>query len=127
MYITRQGVPHDDQTLPLYYSSSNITMPASQLVPSSGSALISGIAVLENPHQQNESPKTLLFNAHVFCPVNALEGDPEDPNDEDKNRNLQKPGILASLHYFNSQDLSFNNVDAYFITANVCFMFHLFV
>jgi len=101
-------------------------MPASQLTPPSGSASISGIAVLENPRQPNlnESPKTLLFDAHLFCPVSAsVEGDPEDANEEDAN----KPGILASLRYFNSRDLSFNNVDAYFITANVSFMFHLFV
>jgi hypothetical protein len=100
-------------------------MPASQLIPPSGSASISGIAVLENPRQQNESPRTLLFDAHVFCPVNALEGDSEDPNDEDKNKNSRKPGILASLRYFNSQDLSFDNVDAYFITANVRFKFFI--
>lgn len=101
-------------------------MPPSQLTPPSGSASISGIAVLENPRQQNESPKTLLFDAHLFCPVNvSLEGDPEDPNEEDKGKNLQKPGILASLRYFNSQDLSFEDVDAYFITANVCFMFYV--
>jgi hypothetical protein len=103
-------------------------MPASQLTPPFGSASISGIAVLENPRQSNESPKTLLFDAHLFCPVNAiLEGDAnEEGANEDANKNLQKPGILASLRYFNSRELSFDNVDAYFITANVSFMFRLF-
>ena len=100
-------------------------MPASQLIPPSSSASISGIAILENPRQPNESPKTLLFDAHLFCPVNAsLEGDPEVANEEGANKNLQKLGILASLCYFNSWDLSFDNVDTYFITANVSFMFH---
>ena len=47
-------------------------MPASQLIPPPGSVSISGIAVLENPRQQNGSQKTLFFDAHVFCPVNAL-------------------------------------------------------
>jgi len=37
----------------------------------------------------------------------------------------QKPGILALLHYFNSWDLSFEDVDAYFITANGSFIFYV--
>lgn len=36
-----------------------------------------------------------------------------------------RKGILASLRYFNSQDLIFDDVDAYFITANASFIFSL--
>jgi len=91
---------------------------SSQVTPS-GSASISGIAVLENPRQQNDSPKTLLFDAHLFCPVNtALKIDADNEDEDDGGKKSHTPGILASLRYFNSQDLSFDEVDAYFITAN---------
>jgi len=98
----------------------------SQVTPS-GSASVSGIAVLENPWQQNESPKTLLFDAHLFCPVNttALKIDADNEIEEDEGKKSHTPGILASLRYFNSRDLHFDEVEAYFITANVRFYISL--
>ena len=99
-------------------------MPPSQLIPPSGSSSISGIAVLENPRQQKDGPKTLFFNAHLFCPVNGLENNSDIENEGDQNKKTRK-GILALLHYFNSRDLIFDDVDAYFITANVSFIFSL--
>jgi hypothetical protein len=95
-------------------------MPPSQLTPPSGSSSISGIAVLENPRQQKDSPKTLFFDAHLFCPVDGLENNSDIENKVDQHKKSKK-GILASLRYFNSQDLIFDDVDAYFITANVSF------
>jgi hypothetical protein len=100
-------------------------MPPSQLTPPSGSSSISGIAVLENPRQQKDSPKTLFFDAHIFCPVDGLENNSDIEIKVDQHKKSEK-GILASLRYFNSQDLIFNDVDAYFITANVSFTFSLF-
>lgn len=95
----------------------------SQLTPS-GSASISGIAVLENPRQQNDSPKTLLFDAHLFCPVKAsLKIDADNEDEDDGRKNSDTAGILASLRYFNSRDFSFDQVGAYFITANVSLYF----
>ena len=99
-------------------------MPPSQLTPPSGSSSISGIAVLENPWQQKDSPKTLFFDAHLFCPVDGLENNLDIENEGDQDKKTRK-GILASLHYFNSWDLIFNNVDTYFITANVSSIFSL--
>jgi hypothetical protein len=97
----------------------------SQVTPS-GSASVSGIAVLENPRQQNESPKTLLFDAHLFCPVNtALKIDADNEIEDDEDKKTHTPGVLASLRYFNSRDLQFDEVEAYFITANVCFYISL--
>ena len=60
----------------------------------------------------------LLFDAHIFCTVNT---EPKaDANNEDEDDEAKKPkGILASLHYFNSQDLTFSDIETYFITANV--------
>jgi hypothetical protein len=100
-------------------------MPPSQLTPPSGSSSISGIAVLENPRQQKDSPKTLFFDAHLFCPVDGLENNSDIETKVDQHKKSKK-GILASLRYFNSQDLIFDDVDAYFITANVSFTFSLF-
>ena len=75
----------------------------SQLTPPSGSALISGIAVLENPHQQDNSLRTLLFNAHLFCTVKAsLKTDANNEDEDDRAKKSNTAGILASLHYFNS-------------------------
>lgn len=91
-----------------------------QLTPPSGSASISGIAVLENPRQQDDSLKTLLFDAHLFCAVKAsLKTDADNEDEDDGAKKSDTAGILASLRYFNSRDLSFDKVDAYFITANV--------
>ena len=94
----------------------------SQLTPSSGFSLISGIAVLENPQQQMDSPKTLFFNAHIFCPINSLKNNLDIKNEVDQDKKSEM-ATLALLHNFNSQDLIFNNVDVYFITANVSFTF----
>ena len=97
----------------------------SQVTPS-GSASVSGIAVLENPRQQNESPKTPLFDTHLFCPVNTtLKINADNEIEDDEGKKSHTPGILASLHYFNSRDLHFDEVEAYFITANVCFYISL--
>ena len=92
----------------------------SQLTPPSGSASISGIVVLENPRQHDDSLKTLLFDAHLFCAVKAsLKTDVDNEDEDDGAKKSDTAGILASLRYFNSRDLSFDKVDAYFITANV--------
>ena len=99
-------------------------MPPSQLTPPSGSSSFSGIAVLENPRQQKDSPKTLFFNTHLFCPVDGLENNLDIENEGDQDKKTMK-GILASLRYFNSRDIIFNDVDAYFITANMSFIFSL--
>ena len=99
-------------------------MPPSQLTPPSGSSSISGIAVLENPRQQKDSPKTSFFDAHLFCPVDSLENNSDIENEGDQDKKTMK-GILASLRYFNSRDLIFNDVDAYLITANMSFIFSL--
>ena len=94
----------------------------SQLTPPSGFSSISGIAVLENPRQTKDSPKTLFFDAHLFCPVDGLENNSDIENEVDQDKKSEK-GTLASLRYFNSRDLIFDNVGAYFITANVSFTF----
>ena len=69
-------------------------MPTSQLTPPSGSSSISGIAVLENPRQQKDSPKALLFDAHYFCPVDSLENNSDIENKSDQDKKTRK-GILA--------------------------------
>jgi len=91
-------------------------MPSQLLALPSGSCSISGIAVLENPRQQHDSPRTLLFDAHLFCSVENLDNLDNSCGDAELEG---KKGILASLRYFNNRDLSFDDVDAYFITANV--------
>ncbi|EDR07524.1 uncharacterized protein LACBIDRAFT_327835 [Laccaria bicolor S238N-H82] len=48
----------------------------------------------------------------------SIENDTGIKDEVDQYKKTKK-GILASLRYLNSQDLIFNNVDAYFITANV--------
>ncbi|KAF8153124.1 hypothetical protein B0H34DRAFT_615622, partial [Crassisporium funariophilum] len=42
-----------------------------------------------------------------------------DRDKDDQGEKFKKPGILASLRYFNSRDIVFDDVNAYFITANV--------
>lgn len=98
-------------------------MPPQLSLPS-GSCLISGVAVLENPRQQPNSPKTLLFDAHIFCSVD----NPNNHNNTSEDATEGKKGVLAVLHYFNNCNLSFDDVDAYFITANVscCFPHPIF-
>lgn len=66
----------------------------------SGLATLTGIAVLENPRKL-ESDKSVYFDAQIFC--------------EDRDG----PGIIACLRYFNVRDTIFDEMGAYFITANV--------
>lgn len=68
----------------------------------SGMATLTGIAVLENPRKL-ESDKSVYFDAQIFC--------------EDRDG----PGIIACLRYFNIRDYIFDDMGAYFITANVRF------
>ena len=81
----------------------------SQLTPPSGSASISRITVLESPRQQDNSLKTLLFDTHLFCAVKAsLKTNADNENEDDGAKKSDTAGILASLRYFNSRDLSFD-------------------
>ncbi len=72
-------------------------------MPSTGSATLSAIAVLENPRV--DKAKTLLFDAHLF-----FYDDPETgPGHE----------ALVLLRYFNNEDRTFGEVGKYFVHANV--------
>ncbi|KAF4619279.1 hypothetical protein D9613_004726 [Agrocybe pediades] len=85
-----------------------------QLSPPAGTATISTIVVLENARQAEEgSPKTLLFDAHVYLDIFDIEDSGEDPTP------AEKPGTLACLRYFNIHDHAFEDYGAYFIVANV--------
>ena len=84
----------------------------SQLTPPSSSASISGITVLENPRQHDNSLKTLLFDAHLFSTVKvSLKTDAYNEDEDNRAKKSDTAGILASLCYFNSRDLSFDKVD----------------
>jgi hypothetical protein len=84
-----------------------------QLNSPTGTATISTIAVLENARQASDiGTKNLLFDAHIFI-ENAF-----DPNSQD-NKPCTMKGMLASLRYFNTHDYVFEDIGAYFITANV--------
>jgi len=103
-------------TILCFHTSTFLPLMPSQLGLPSGSCSISGVAVLENPRQQPDSPKTLLFDAHIFCSVDKLNSSNDASESEDAEG---QKGVLAALRYFNSRSLSFDDVGAYFITANV--------
>ena len=64
----------------------------SQLGLPSGSCSISGVAVLENPQQQPDSPKTLLFDTYIFCLVDKL----NNSNNASKSEDAEgQKGVLA--------------------------------
>jgi hypothetical protein len=95
-----------------------------QLTPPTGTATISTIAVLENARQASDiSTKNLLFDTHIFI-ENAV--DPNQNCQDNNNQPCATKGMLASLRYFNAHDYVFEDIGAYFITANVSFCLTIF-
>ncbi|KAE9390699.1 hypothetical protein BT96DRAFT_1002024 [Gymnopus androsaceus JB14] len=73
----------------------------------SGSAVISAVAVLENPRIDGNKGKNVLFDAHLY-----FYEDPNSPNH----------AALVLLCYFNNNDFEFGEVGHYFVQANISLM-----
>lgn len=71
----------------------------------SGSAVISALAVLENPRLDGNKGKNVLLDGHLY-----FYDDPSSPDH----------AALVLLRYFNDNNHIFDEVGRYFIQANVC-------
>ena len=73
----------------------------------SGCAVVSCIAIFENIHiPDDKKRKTLTLDGHFYIE------DEREPS-------------LVLLHYYNKNGIQINDLDTYFVTANVCSFFSL--
>lgn len=75
----------------------------------SGSAVISALAVLENPRLEGNKGRNVLFDGHLY-----FDDDPSSSN----------RAALVLLRYFNDANIIFSDMGRYFIQANVCDFTH---